>query len=150
MVNGCTIVRGLESRVQIDEKLWAHCQAICAGPKPVPRGTPIPKTHMGRIGRVKVFLVDGNAVKLRYHMDFVEGNNSAEPDWIPKDELWISNELVQEYWALGAVPLLGMVANQDRLAKGNVFGCLVGGLETLGSVFAPLVGPFLALLKFPL
>ena len=91
-----------EETMKIDEKLWLHCQALTAGYKP-PRkvipGSPIPRTHLGSIGRVKVYLVDGNAVKLRYKMDFVEGNNSQESSWIPKDELWISDELVPKWWA---------------------------------------------------
>jgi hypothetical protein len=88
--------------MKIDDKLWSHCQALTSGYKPPRRvlpGSPIPRTHLGQIGRVKVYLVDGNAVKLRYKMDFVEGNNSMESSWIPKDELWISDELVPKYWA---------------------------------------------------
>jgi len=88
--------------MKIDEKLWSHCQALTSGyksPRRVLPGSPIPRTHLGQIGRVKVYLVDGNAVKLKYKMDFVEGNNSMESSWIPKDELWISDELVPKYWA---------------------------------------------------
>lgn len=42
---------------------------------------------------VSVYLVDGKAVKPKYDMDFVEGGHGYIYSYIPKDEVWIDDQV---------------------------------------------------------
>lgn len=57
------------------------------------------KLSVGKIGDFNIFLVDGNIVKLKYEMDFVEaGNPFRYPKFIPKNEIWIDINLEPDDW----------------------------------------------------
>lgn len=43
--------------------------------------------------KLKVYLVDTEKVRSRYKIDFVEGGHGYVYPWIPKDEIWIDNEI---------------------------------------------------------
>lgn len=88
----------------------------------LPSENEIPKVLIGKIGDFSIFVVDGNAVKTKLGMDFVEGGNdlayssdtnlnnykcrkengkilfSEDPEagqdgFIPKNEIWLSSEV---------------------------------------------------------
>jgi hypothetical protein len=43
-----------------------------------------------------VWIVDGNLVRDLFDTQFVEGGNGYALPWVPKDEIWIDNELKEE------------------------------------------------------
>lgn len=49
-------------------------------------------------GGVKVLAVDGDAVKERLYMDFVEGGNDIRYEFIPKGQIWIDNTMDLYDW----------------------------------------------------
>lgn len=60
------------------------------------------KSQIGTINDKKVFFVNGNEVKIKFFMDFVEGGNGMvygvkhdenQPKCIPKDEIWVDADL---------------------------------------------------------
>lgn len=48
------------------------------------------------IGDVKVWLVDGKAVRNGYNKDFVQGGHCKVYRFIPKDEIWIDDDLSEQ------------------------------------------------------
>lgn len=42
---------------------------------------------------LKIFIVDGEAVRDQYDIDFTEGGNSGRYDFIPKSEIWIDDDI---------------------------------------------------------
>jgi hypothetical protein len=57
------------------------------------------KLLIGKIGDISVYTVNGDYVKLKWLPDYTEGGNfSAYPEWVPENEIWISNNsTVSEY-----------------------------------------------------
>ena len=62
----------------------------------------ISKHQVGEVEGVKIFLVNGNEVKIKFFMDFVEGGNDmvygkkhegGVPSYIPSEEIWIDADL---------------------------------------------------------
>ena len=62
----------------------------------------ISKNEIGKIKDFKVFFVNGNEVKIKFFMDFVEGGNGmvygvkhdeTQPNYIPEDEIWVDADL---------------------------------------------------------
>jgi hypothetical protein len=51
------------------------------------------KLELGEFFGYKVFSVNGDYVKLKYEMDFCEGSNSERYDFVPKNEIWIDNNI---------------------------------------------------------
>ena len=60
------------------------------------------KRPIGKVQDLKVFLVNGNEVKIKFFMDFVEGGNGmvygkkedkGHPKFVPEDELWVDAEV---------------------------------------------------------
>lgn len=49
------------------------------------------KQEIGQWKTLKIYMVDGNDVKTKYDMDFVEAGNSEAKDYIPKNEIWIDS-----------------------------------------------------------
>jgi len=47
------------------------------------------KRCIGSVDNINVFLVNGQEVKQKYDMDFVEGGNDAVKVYIPKNEVWL-------------------------------------------------------------
>ena len=79
----------------------------------------IVKKQLTQIGDVGVFLVDGNEVKKRYSMDFVEGGNDmAYPTFIPKGEVWIDWRMNRKEW----MPIMiHELAERLRMKKGKSY-----------------------------
>jgi hypothetical protein len=48
------------------------------------------------VGDTKVWLVDGKAVRSGYDKNFVQGGHSKVYSFIPKDEIWIDDDLSEE------------------------------------------------------
>ena len=47
-------------------------------------------TEIGKLNECTVFLVNGDTIKIKHEMDYVEGGNSQRyPEFIPKDEIWL-------------------------------------------------------------
>ena len=94
--------------MKIDEFLWQSIQRI------MPPSAPPKLPHLCGVidGHVKVFLVDGDDIKLRPrmrksergydesdHMDFCEGGNGVEdPGLCPKDVILIDDDLHPRSW----------------------------------------------------
>ena len=66
----------------------------------------IPKSLIGEVDDFSIYIVDGDAVKTKLEMDFVEGANdeaySSETDdehkdVIPDNEIWLSAEVHERY-----------------------------------------------------
>jgi hypothetical protein len=51
------------------------------------------KTLIGTIDNMKIFIVDGDAVKNNINIDFVEGGNDAVYDFIPQNEIWVDQHI---------------------------------------------------------
>jgi hypothetical protein len=71
-----------------------------------PSSDKIPKAHVGKIGDFDIFVVNGDLVKTRLEMDFVEGANDQayasetnpdNKDVIPGNEIWLSSEIRSEF-----------------------------------------------------
>lgn len=45
------------------------------------------------IDDVQVWLVNGKAVRDKYDIDFTEGGHDKVYDWVPENEIWISDEI---------------------------------------------------------
>ena len=46
-----------------------------------------------KIGKIEVWLVNGDLVRDNYRIEFAEGGNPKAYYWIPKNEIWIDNEV---------------------------------------------------------
>jgi len=85
----------------------------------------IVKRQIGSIDDIKVFLVNGDEVKTKYFMDFVEGGNGmvygvkhdeTQPNYIPKDEMWVDADLELcsfPYVLLHEAVEMSLMANED-------------------------------------
>ena len=51
------------------------------------------KTLIMTTDGMKVYVVDGDWVKLRHNMDFVEGGNDAVYGYVPQGEVWIDGHV---------------------------------------------------------
>jgi hypothetical protein len=49
--------------------------------------------ELEKIGDITVFLVNGEKIRSDCHIDFTEGGHDLVYDFIPKDEIWISDEI---------------------------------------------------------
>jgi len=49
------------------------------------------KQQIGQWKNLNIYMVDGNEVKIKYDMDFVEAGNSEAKNYIPKNEIWIDS-----------------------------------------------------------
>jgi len=68
------------------EKYWRSKQ---------PRKKEVRKKLLGTtVDGKKVWLVDGNAVRSKYDVNFTEGGHHFRYDYIPEDEIWIDDDLV--------------------------------------------------------
>ncbi len=47
---------------------------------------------------IKVYIVDGDYVRDKYHTEYVEGGHGYVYSWIPKDEIWIDNDTAEIEW----------------------------------------------------
>ncbi|MGA2436351.1 MAG: hypothetical protein ABSG25_13825 [Bryobacteraceae bacterium] len=56
------------------------------------------KTYIDEIDGIKIYTVNGNAVKLKYDPDYDEGGNGYAKKYISKDEIWIDNNLREICW----------------------------------------------------
>jgi len=56
---------------------------------------PLPKP-LGKLDDMEVILVNGDKIKKKYFMDFVEGGNDMAYKWIPKNEIWIDDNMSTE------------------------------------------------------
>ncbi len=79
----------------VDEDLWSRCKAM-VGHLRHPDHIPYYCGALGGLDQedpgqaVKVYLVDGDLVKILHDMDFVEANNSEEsPEFMPEDTIWL-------------------------------------------------------------
>ena len=43
---------------------------------------------------INVFIVDGESVRFHLFLDFEEGGHGYHYDFIPKDEIWLDNEIL--------------------------------------------------------
>ncbi len=78
-------------KVTIDEALWGRCQRLLPTKKPSASALPF---DCGEIDPgINMMIVDGDLVKLKHDMDFVEGANGEEASWVPKDEIWIDDNI---------------------------------------------------------
>lgn len=87
--------------------------------------TTIVKKQIGSIDKIKVFLVNGNEIKIKYFMDFVEGGNGmvygvkhdkTQPNYIPEDEMWVDADLDLSsfpYVLLHEAVEMYLMANED-------------------------------------
>jgi hypothetical protein len=95
----------------LDENLWRECQEL--SPTRIPGGQlPI---LLGHLGRVAVWLVDGDDVKVRYRMDFFDGGHDLVYHWIPKRQIWIDGTDQSHEWPFN----LYHEAHERRLMEGG-------------------------------
>lgn len=91
--------------VEINEDLWKQCQQV------FPKLTPTKLPYLcGTIDSsddegdkkdsvVKVYLVDGDKIKVEHDMDFVEGGNGLEdPGLCGKNDIYIDCNLARHEW----------------------------------------------------
>ena len=88
----------------VDEKLWNQCQALM---RSVPRRPEKLPHRVGMLGGLEkdpdkgtvVTLVDGDYVKIKWDMDFVEGNNEEEsPEFV--QGIWLDANSEPYEWPL--------------------------------------------------
>lgn len=54
---------------------------------------------MGSINGITIRLVDGDKIKVKHDIDFVEGgNDEAYPTYMPKSEIWIDKNIHSHDW----------------------------------------------------
>lgn len=51
-----------------------------------------------KLGAYKIYAVNGDVVKLKHDMDFVEGGNFMRYKFIPKPEIWIDSNIQEHDW----------------------------------------------------
>jgi len=56
------------------------------------------KELIGILGGKTVYAVDGDEVKVKHTMDFVEGGNGLVYDFVPRDELWVDARMNSQDW----------------------------------------------------
>jgi len=56
------------------------------------------KEPIGVLGEKKVYAIDGDEVKVKHTMDFVEGGNGMVYDFIPRDEIWVDARMEPQDW----------------------------------------------------
>jgi hypothetical protein len=77
---------------------------------------PIHKKMLGRIGKLKIWLVEGEQVRDKKDVEFTEGGNDLAYRYIPKDQIWIDDSLKNE----GRPPVvLHEVYERQRMAQGE-------------------------------
>lgn len=83
----------------VDEALWRLCR-LALGRQPPPK---IPAL-MGKVGENRVLVVDGDLLKIKFDMDFVEGGNDLEAPWIKKafgpNVLLLDGNILPHDWPL--------------------------------------------------
>jgi hypothetical protein len=56
-------------------------------------GSEVNRRQIGEVDGKKIMLVNGDEVKVKYDMDFIEGGNGERQGYIPKDEIWVDANL---------------------------------------------------------
>jgi putative nucleotidyltransferase with HDIG domain len=56
------------------------------------------KEPIGILGGKTVYAVDGDEIKVKHTMDFVEGGNGMVYDFVPRDELWVDARIKSQDW----------------------------------------------------
>lgn len=57
---------------------------------------PIHKKMLGKIGKLKIWLVEGEQVRDKLDVEFTQGGHDLAYRYIPKDQIWIDDSLRQE------------------------------------------------------
>jgi len=57
------------------------------------------KTHLKLLGKtqdgLEVWVIDGQAVRSNYYIDFTEGGHYYVYPWVPQNEVWLDNDVVE-------------------------------------------------------
>lgn len=56
----------------------------------------VKKDFIGDFGQLKIWLVDGELVRDFWYIDFTAGGHDLVYNWIPKQEIWIDDDLEEE------------------------------------------------------
>jgi monoamine oxidase len=137
---------------EVDQALWEEIQKVL--PKRRPPAEELPRV-VGQIdGGVRVVLADGDKVKLRSDMDFVEGSNGhADPAVCGPDEIYLDDRIDPADWpyicyheaaerrdmvegmpyeeAHGRANAAEKVLRQRRNGKGHVLSFLLSGTDAM-------------------
>ena len=81
-------------------------------------GRPIKKKQLGRIGKLKIWLVEGEQVRDKKDVGFAQGGNDLTFKYIPKDEIWVDDSLNQEE---RPQIILHEAYQRERMAQGESF-----------------------------
>jgi len=69
------------------DELWDKILSLKIDTNP-----PLPKS-IGKINDIGIILVDGDIIKKKYFMDFVEGGNDMAYDFVTKNQIWIDDNM---------------------------------------------------------
>jgi hypothetical protein len=79
---------------------------------------PMGTLDLPHAGRVTVWKIDGDAVKVEHDMDFVEAGNGYRWPFIPKDEIWLDEDLEVHDWCFNCIHEADEI---DRMAQGEEY-----------------------------
>jgi len=77
---------------------------------------PIKKKKIGNIGKLNIWLVEGEQVRDKKDVEFTEGGNDLAYRYIPKDEIWVDDSLKTEE---RPPIILHEAYERERMAKGE-------------------------------
>jgi len=112
------------------------------------------QTCLGELGRFRVWVVDGNAVRNLVDIDFTQGGNPAVYGYIPKDELWVESKPSLEDTAFTilheAIETVLMLDAGDTYEQGhdhaskveNLYRAYSGGFPNMQTAFDWAKGRF--------
>lgn len=73
------------------DKIWEELNELDINTNP-----PLPRkigTINDTIDDLDIYLVDGDEIKKKYFMDFVEGGNNQVYKFVPKNQLWVDDNM---------------------------------------------------------
>lgn len=69
------------------DSIWEKINALKINNNP-----PFPKS-MGKINNIEIMLVDGDKIKKKNNIDYVEGGHDLIYDFIPEKQIWIDGNM---------------------------------------------------------
>lgn len=62
----------------------------------VPSAKKVHSKLLGKAGKISVWLIDGRLVRSDFDIDFTEGGHDRVYNYVPKNEVWIDDDIVPE------------------------------------------------------
>lgn len=98
MKNGAPFLKAMgigDARERLERKRTGDLKKIL-DKRGMPSAKKVHSKLLGKAGRLSVWLVDGRLARSDFDIDFTEGGHDLVYNYVPKNEVWIDNDIMPE------------------------------------------------------